>query len=392
MSFTSTFAVPFALVLAAGLAAAQSPVPAQDFDALLARAMQLHQAGDMMGAIDAYQAALRLDPRRGDARSNLGAAFVRLGRFDEAIDQYKLALAVAPHDPAIQFNLGLAYYKAAQFPDAIPVLERVVAADTHPGAVLLLGDALVQQGEYQRAIDLLEPRAAEYPTDLAFGYLLGTALVRTGQRDRGQVYMDRIFAAGESAEARLLMGTALLQAKNYPGAVVEFRAAVELNPQLPSARTMYGRALMAVGDPEAAAREFVRALQANPNDFEANLQLGALRKRDNRNAEARLYLERAVRLRPSDPTARFGLAGVALALNHNELARSLLEPLVVQVPDYEEAHVMLATSYYRLKDKERGARHTAIAERLRLERQERQATPAGQPQPAASPAPPSEKR
>lgn len=392
MSFRSTVVVPFVIVLSVGLAGAQPPAESPAFDTLLAKAMQLHQAGDMMGAIDAYQAALRLEPRRGDARSNLGAALVRLGRFDEAIEQYKQALAVAPDDPAIQFNLGLAYYKAVQFTDAIPLLEQVVAGGRHPGAVLLLGDALLQQGEYQKVIDLLEPKADAYSADLAFGYLLGTALVRTGQRDRGQVYIDRIFAAGESAEARLLTGTALLRAKDYPGAVAEFRKAVELNPQLPTARTMYGRALMAVGDTEAAAREFVRALQANPNDFEANLQLGALRKRDQRNDEARLYLERAVRLRPTDPTARFGLAGVALALQQNELARSLLEPLVVEVPDYEEAHVMLATSYYRLKDREKGAKHTAIAERLRHERQERQATPADQPAPAAPSAPPSEKQ
>ncbi len=153
--------------------------------------------------------------------------------------------------------------------------------------MLLLADSLLQQGEEQRVIDLLEPRAASFPDDLAFGYLLGTALVRTGQRDRGQVYMDRIFKAGESAEARLLMGTALIQTKDYPAAVVEFKKAVELNPQLPTARTMYGRALMAVGDTDAASREFLRALQVNPNDFDANLQLGALRKRDQQNDEAR---------------------------------------------------------------------------------------------------------
>src|SRR4026209_1576440 len=97
--------------LTAALAGAQQTATPPDFDALLAQAMRLHQAGDLMGAIDAYQAALRLDPNRGDARSNLGAAYVRLGRFAEAIDQYKQALRVAPDDVAIQLNLALAYYK-----------------------------------------------------------------------------------------------------------------------------------------------------------------------------------------------------------------------------------------------------------------------------------------
>ena len=392
MRFQRVVAALLVAWLAAAVAGAQQAAP-PDFDALLAQAMRLHQTGDMIGAIDAYQAALRLDPNRGDARANLGAAYVRLGRFAEAIDQYTQALRVAPDDLAIQFNLALAYYKAAQFADAVPLLERAVASGSNPNAVLLLADSLLQQGEEQRVIDLLEPRAASFPDDLAFGYLLGTALVRTGQRDRGQVYMDRIFKAGESAEARLLMGTALIQTKDYPAAVVEFKKAVELNPQLPTARTMYGRALMAVGDTDAAAREFLRALQVNPNDFDANLQLGALRKRDQQNDEARTYLERAVRLRPKDPTARFGLAGVEMALNRNEQARALLEPLVVDVPNYEEAHVMLATCYFRLKQKEAGDRHSAIADQLRAQRQERQAKPPAEStsQPAV-PSPPSSER
>ncbi len=39
-----------------------------------ARGVQLHQAGDILGAIEAYQDALQQEPQRIDARSNLGAA------------------------------------------------------------------------------------------------------------------------------------------------------------------------------------------------------------------------------------------------------------------------------------------------------------------------------
>jgi tetratricopeptide (TPR) repeat protein len=370
---------PFALALwlSAAQAFAQQPVAAPpDFDTLLAQAMQLHQAGDVMGAIDAYTAALKLDPERADARSNLGAAYVRLGRFEEAIEQYKLALRADPANPAFHFNLGLAYYKAGLHADAIRELEPVVAAQPdNVSAVLLLADSELQQGEYQRAIDLLAVRESQFPDDLAFGYILGTALVRMGHRDRGQVYIDRIFKAGATAEAHLLIGTALLQARDFPAAVPELKKAVDLNPQLPSARTTYGRALLGVGDAEAAIREFQRALQSNPNDFEANLQLGALRKRDQRNDEALVYLNRAMRLRPHDPAARFAAAGALLATGKVEEARALLEQVVLDLPNYTEAHVLLATSYYRLQRTADGDRHRAIAERLRVEEQARQPKP-----------------
>ena len=45
-----------------------------EVDSAFARATQLHEAGDLEGAIRAYQAILASHPQRADVRSNLGAA------------------------------------------------------------------------------------------------------------------------------------------------------------------------------------------------------------------------------------------------------------------------------------------------------------------------------
>ena len=81
------------LIAAPSLAEAQTNA---DAEKLLARAIELHQAGDILGAIDSYKAALAIAPDRGDALSNLGAAYVRLGQFDDAIAQYNHALKNDP--------------------------------------------------------------------------------------------------------------------------------------------------------------------------------------------------------------------------------------------------------------------------------------------------------
>src|SRR5689334_4481263 len=84
----------FLLIVLAILALA-TPARAQsaaDADRLMARGIELHQAGDILGAIDAYKAVLAVAPSRPDALSNLGAAYVRLGQYDEAIKQYEAAL------------------------------------------------------------------------------------------------------------------------------------------------------------------------------------------------------------------------------------------------------------------------------------------------------------
>ncbi|MBO0798725.1 MAG: tetratricopeptide repeat protein, partial [Blastocatellia bacterium] len=64
-----------------------------EVDAAFEAAARLHQSGDLDGAIRGYQAILSKHPERVDVRSNLGAAFSRLGRYEEAIAQYKQALA-----------------------------------------------------------------------------------------------------------------------------------------------------------------------------------------------------------------------------------------------------------------------------------------------------------
>ena len=50
---------------------------------------------------------------------------------------------------------------------------------------------------------------------MAVAYLLGTALIRDNQVERGQHIVDRILSLGDSAEARLLIGTTKMMARDY---------------------------------------------------------------------------------------------------------------------------------------------------------------------------------
>src|SRR3954471_5588789 len=93
------------LALAAGLApgvavpaSAQQPVH-EDVDQLLGRAFAMQQAGDLLGAVQTYQLVPQSDPNQGDVRSNLGAAYIALGRFDEGMKEYKAAIASEPTNP-----------------------------------------------------------------------------------------------------------------------------------------------------------------------------------------------------------------------------------------------------------------------------------------------------
>ena len=127
-------------------------------DELFAKGVALHQAGDLIGAIDAYEGALRATPWRLDARSNLGAALVRLGRYDEAVEEYRQALETDPGQVTVRFNLGLALYKSARIEAAAAEFQQVLDRDpSQQASRLLLADCQLQTGQNRRVIELLAP-------------------------------------------------------------------------------------------------------------------------------------------------------------------------------------------------------------------------------------------
>lgn len=346
---------------------------AQQIDPGLNPAIEAHRAGRMDDAVREYRAFLKLKPQSLEAHSNLGAALVSQGLYVDAISEYKSALKIAPSNPGISFNLALAYYKSGDLPLAASELSalRALVGD-EPRIVLLLADTWLQMGENDRVIRLLTPAADKAPDDPGIAYVLGTALMRANKVYDGQKYLDKILRHGDSAEARLLIGTSKVAVADYAGALRDFQRAVELDPKVPTLQGAYGLALMATGDTAAAAKAFEAELASNPNDFASNLNLGALKKQDQLYAEASKLLARALRLRPGDLGVRYQQATILVAENKVEPARVTLEAILKEAPKFTEAHVSLATVYYRLKRKADGDRERAIVQKLNAEAQEKQ--------------------
>jgi Flp pilus assembly protein TadD len=357
-------------VLLSGLSLQAQPDATEE---ILKRAIALHQSGDIPNAILAYQKYLTARPDSLSAHSNLGAAYARLARYEDAIIQYRYALKLQPNNAPVVLNLALAYYKTNRKELAATEAAKVnLAAPDRLQPALLLADCWLAMGKNKQVVDLMTPFAEQNPNDLAIAYLLGTALVRDNQLDRGQIVIGHILRNGDSAESHLLLGTTKLNARDYPAALTDLKRAVELNSALPDVYSFYGLAQLSTGDPTAAAESFRKELAANPQDYMSNLQLGILTKQDEHYDQAAQYLHRALEVRPGDIAARFQLASLDLATGKPEPARRELEAIVKQVPAYVEAHVTLATVYYRLKLKSEGDRERATVQKLNAEIQAQQ--------------------
>lgn len=359
------------VVLGVGCAFAQVPSAPQE---LLQQAVAAQQSANFDEAIRNYKLILKQYPSIPEIRSNLGAALAGAGRYSEAIAEYKQALRLKPN-PQVRLNLALAYYKVADLNSAVATLKRV--RTELPGNVQILtvlADCYLRLGENKDVIELLTPVQSEDPDNQTFNYLLGTALVRDGQAAKGQLIIDKILRNGDSAEARLLMGTTKYMVKDFSGAFSDLQKAVELNPNLPDVYSYYGLALLVTGDQAGAKKAFERELKSNPNNFDANLRMGVLLRQDEDNEAALKYFQHALEVRPGDYGARYQIAAVQLAMGKLVEARRNLEALVKDAPQFTEAHVSLATAYFREKRKADGERERAIVAKLNAERQANEPT------------------
>ena len=343
---------------------------------LLKEAIAFHQQGKFEDAIRDYDLFLDMYPDNPGVRSNLGAALAASGKYARAIEEYKLAL-LKTQDPQVRLNLAIAYYKSTDYRLAGQELETVHAADgANRQATMLLADCKLRTGEYKAAIALLEPLHTTQPQDVGIDYILGTALVRDGQAEAAQRVINPLLSGPDSAEKRLLLGTSKFAARDFAGAREDLRAAVEMKPDLPDVNAYYGLVLFSSGETEESRGYFERELKQDPHDFESNLHLGMLvRTVDQKYPEALEYLNRALAARPGDLAVRYQIALVKMAQGRQESARTELEDIVRLAPTFTEAHVSLATVYFRENRKEDGNRERAIVQKLNNEQQARQPKP-----------------
>ena len=344
---------------------------------IMDKALAAQKAGQFDDAVRLYRLLLDKYPRIPEIRSNLGAALAGEGRYTEAVTEYQRSLQLKP-DPAVRVNLALAYYKADDLQKAAETLKAArQESPENQQVVTVLADCYLRLGRNKEVIELLTPAYEANPGNRTFEYLLGTALIRDEQAVKGQVIIDRILKNGDSAEARLLMGMTKFSAKDFAGALADFQKAVDLKPELPDLYSYYGLALLTTGDQAGAKKAFEQELHRDPNNFDANLRLGVLYRQDQANDEALKFFRHALQIRPGDFGVRYQIACVEFAKQDLAGAESDLEALVREAPQFTEAHVTLATVYFREKKKAEGERERAIVLKLNAERQAKE--PGAQP-------------
>jgi serine/threonine-protein kinase len=148
---------------------------------------------DWVGAEAGFRAALERNPGYAVARHWFGEFLMAMGRFDEAIVQLDAAHELDPLSPTIGFGVGWVQYFLGDYRAAIRQYDKTLELD--PDFVLapwFLGPALVQAGDYDRAIEVCETWIPRVRRQNGLAALLAYAQAKAGRREEALLSLERL--------------------------------------------------------------------------------------------------------------------------------------------------------------------------------------------------------
>ena len=336
-----------------GKAAASAPTfPAFNADALLAAAIQAHDAGRLAEAERGYRAALAiaprdprvaahlgtllleqgrhaegvaaldqslaLDPRQPGMLTNKGAALAALGRFAEAIAAYGLAIGLQPaaEQPAAYNNLGVYLQSLGRSDDAAAAYQQALALDPDfPEAWGTLGVAHLTADRPAPAFEALD-RAVALRPDYADAWTnRGTALQKLNRLDEALESFDRALAQRPDAAAIWTNRSLALQGLRRFDESFEASAKAVAMGQGEDADSWnnHGVALQTLHRYDEAVDAYDKALTADPSGASAWNNRGLALQGQGRFEDAIASFDRAIALKPDYADAYWNKA-IALIL------------------------------------------------------------------------------
>lgn len=310
---------------------------------LYAEASAAESRGDLEGAVARYQSIVELAPHLGAAYNNLGALYVKQRQYAKAVVILKKGLEVDPSMTSAFALLGISLYEMQQYADARRPLEMSLrSSPKDDNAEFILANDLIKLGDYGAAEVHLNVLAHREPRDQEIWYLLGQVYTKLAEGSYAK--LDAINP--DSVLSHELRGDVMASMKNYPGALVEYKKAVELGPKEVGTHYKLGDAYWKLDEWGLATQEFNLELANDPSNCEARWKLGNILLQQHLNPqEAREDTDKALASCPYLTDARLDRARALLLLNRPADAMQDLRVAEKAEPDVSAVHFLLSQAY-----------------------------------------------
>lgn len=255
---------------------APTVTPTRSAAACISEGEELYWAGDLRGAIAAYEEAVRIDGTAVEPTVALARLLALEGRTLEAVQYAQGAVELVPESDAAWMVLGMAHHWRRDIPRAVEACQRAVSlAPENADAHSYLAGAYVDAQQWALAVESVE-RALELDS--------GSVDV---QRNHGYV-ME-------------VLG-------DYRAALQSYQRAAQIHPRLATIHISIGNNQLALGEFDAAVESFERAVELDPNNPRAYHRLGRTLYERGHLDRAEGYFEQAIAVDPEFGPA-FGYLG-----------------------------------------------------------------------------------
>ena len=361
--------------------AAQETADATQAVAIFNQAQDLHEKGDLAGAISLYERALKAMPEFPEAEYQRGTAHIALGNIDEAERAFRRAIELRGDWTLALANLGSLLVHKEQFADAEKALQKVVeiepnnplalagmadlrlrtnaapdvlrellikisvlTAKANPAATLWTARAALENGLGRRgpAKQSLESALTADPKNRTALLLLADLALADGDVVRANEIAARLGGDFSSDPSTLLRANIFAHEGRYEDAVKQLDAVKRPGPAAADLR----KKIDAVRATTPA--ELEKQLEA---DGKNPLILGRLcsmyRRADP--PKALILCRRASEAEPNNINHAVGFGAALVQAKQYESAVGLFTKLLAQSPDNSTAHANLATALFQLK-------------------------------------------
>jgi len=324
---------------------AQTAVDSNDsrVQELYSQAKAAEASGDLTGAAASYESLLKIAPRLPAAYNNLGSLYLRERDFKKAAEILEKGLKIDPKMTSSTALLGIARYEMGDYAGARRNLEAALRANPKDdNAELFLANDLIKLGDLNAASDHLRQLSQRQPANQEIWYLLGKvhmklseqALSKLNEIDPNSVWVHEI--SGEIMEGM----------KNFDGALIEYKKAVEMAPEQSGAHYLLGNAYWSLRMWDPATEQFKMELVNDPANCLAQWKIGNIVLEQHADSgEALADIQKALEICPSLLQARIDRARALMNLDRHADAVKDLEAAVKADPAEATTHFLLAQSY-----------------------------------------------
>lgn len=361
---------------------AQSEKNTDDAVAIFNQAQEIHEKGDLPGAILLYEKALKIIPEFPEAEYQRATALLALGKPDDAEKGFRRAVALRADWTLALSSLGSVLVQQAKYGEAEPILTKAIDLDGQNfPAFLAMTELRLKTNATPAVLNSLLARITDLSTKAsppASVWVARAALQRALNRGpQARSSIDKAlsmepknkFALEQSADIALFEGdteraaadTGLLEnisPKSETALLIRARIlahegkideAVSLldssTSHSPDAVALRTKLIASVSKNPA---EIEKQLEANPKDPLILSKLCTLYRKDDP-TRALDYCRRAAEAEPGNMNHAIGFAAALVQAKQFDQAAVILRKIVEIVPENWTAHANLATALFQLK-------------------------------------------